>query len=83
MEKRSPIYLKGDRIFIELLNSAVYYLSLINDICKKQHIDFIVVIAPDELQINKVLQDEVREVYYPKIDNEEWDITLPNKNANR
>ncbi len=78
IKKRSFIYLKENKKFMELFNSALYYLSSINDICKKQHIDFIVVIAPDEVQINKVLQDEVRDVYYPKINNEKWDITLPN-----
>jgi hypothetical protein len=79
MGKRSSMYIKGDKAFIELVDSALYYLSSINDICKKQHIEFIVVIAPDEFQINEVLQKEVVEAFYPKFNKEKWDITLPNK----
>ena len=79
MKKRSFIYLEGNQPFMELLNSAVYYLSSINDICKIQNIKFIVVIAPDELQINCSLQNAVIEAFYPNLNRGKWNITLPNK----
>jgi hypothetical protein len=79
MKQRSFIYLDRNQKFMDLLNSAVYYLSSINDICKRKNINFVVVIAPDELQINGSLQNEVIEAFYPNLNKEKWNITLPNK----
>ena len=79
MRQRGFMYLKGDETFTKLYNIALHYLSLINDICKNKHIEFIVVIAPDEYQINNVLHDEVIKAFYPNLNREKWDITLPNK----
>ncbi|MGB8990683.1 MAG: hypothetical protein WCD80_01365 [Desulfobaccales bacterium] len=79
MEKRSFIFLEGNESFMKLLNSAVYYLSIINDICKNKNIVFIVVVAPDELQINCSLQSAVIEAFYPNLNRGKWNITLPNK----
>jgi hypothetical protein len=59
------------------LNGALYYLSSINDICKKEHIEFVVVIIPD-VQIDHILQNEVIDTYYQKLNKSEWNITLPN-----
>jgi hypothetical protein len=78
-KKRSFIFLEGNAYFIKSLNAALHYLSLINDICKKQNIEFIVVIIPDELQINNALQKEVVDIFYPKLDKSKWNITLPNQ----
>lgn len=79
MEQRSFMYFRGDKTIAKLDNSALHYLSLINAICKRKHIDFIVVIAPDEFQINDVLQEEVIKAIYPELNREKWDITLPIK----
>ena len=43
------------------------------------NIKFIVVIAPDELQINGSLQNEVIEAFYSNLNKEKWNITLPNQ----
>ena len=77
-KKRSFVFLEGNKFFVKSLNSALYYLSCINDICKKEHIEFVVVIIPDELQMDRVLQNEVIDIYYPKLNQSEWNITLPN-----
>jgi hypothetical protein len=37
-----------------------------------------VILIPDELQINDVLQAEIRKTYSPELDKDQWDITLPN-----
>ncbi len=79
LKYRSFIYLKGNNNFVKLDNLALHYLSAINDICKKRNIKFIVVIAPDEFQINGVLQSELIEAFHPKLNKEKLDITLPNK----
>jgi SGNH hydrolase-like domain, acetyltransferase AlgX len=76
---RSSIYLKGNRRFSTSLDRAMFYLSQIQTICKQQSIDFIVVIIPDELQVNQDLQREVRDKFYPNIDAQKWDITFPNR----
>lgn len=79
MEGRFFIYFKGNETFLKLNDAALHYLAAINDICVKKHIKFIVVIAPDEFQINDSLQAEVFKSFYPKLDKQKWDITLPTK----
>ena len=63
--ERSFIFIEGNELFIKSLDSVIYYLSSINDICKKEHIEFIVVLIPDELQMDRILQNEVIDNYYP------------------
>lgn len=79
MRQRGFMYFKGDETLTKLGNVALHCLSLINDICQKKHIEFIVVIAPDEFQVNDVLQDEVIKAFYPRLTRGKWDITLPTK----
>ena len=75
---RSSIFLEGNHQFISLLNNAMHYLIEINNICKNKNIKFVVVIIPDELQINQELQNNVFNSYYRNIDKNKWKITLPN-----
>ena len=77
--KRSQIYLEEYGQFPQLLDKALYYLVLIKEICEKKGIDFVVVIIPDELQINKNLEREIRNAYYPNIEKEVWNIARPNR----
>ena len=77
--KRSQIYLEDYNQLPQLLNKALYYLVRIKEICEKKGIDFVVVIIPDELQINKDLESEIRKTYYPNIERESWNITRPNR----
>lgn len=76
--ERSFVFVEGNKRFLKSLNSALYYLSSINDICKKEHIELVVVIIPDELQMDRGLQNEIIDIYYPKLDQSEWNINLPN-----
>jgi hypothetical protein len=76
-QRRSIIYLKDTEYFIQLLNKALYYLSRIHEICSKNGIEFVVVIIPDEVQINYDLQTEIRKTIYPIYQNK-WNTTYPN-----
>ncbi len=77
--KRSSIYLTDDNRFNEQLEFSLYCLKQIRNICQKLDIELVVVIFPDELQINKELQTKVKDTYYPDLDQRKWDITLPNR----
>ena len=76
--ERSRMYVKGDPDFPKGLAGALSYLRHIKAICEQRHIDFVVVLIPDEVQINLELQREVRGVSYPHIAEEDWNITYPN-----
>jgi len=76
---RSSIYLVDNKKFPEKLNHAIYYLKQIRSICKSHNIKFIVVIIPDELQINQDLLREVKGAYYPNLDESKWDTGLPSR----
>ena len=76
---RSFIYLEGNQKFLTLLKKTVYYLNQINAICKKKGIEFVIVLIPDELQINPQLQQEVIKRFYPEIKEGTWQTTLPNQ----
>lgn len=76
---RSFIYLVDNKRLFEKLNNALYYLKQIRNICKKHSIKLVVAIIPDELQINQDLLREVKETYYPNIESDKWNITLPNR----
>jgi hypothetical protein len=76
---RSFIYLVGNERFSKLLEDAVYYLREIQAICRKKGIQLLVVIIPDELQINADLQNEIRKTFYPNVKNDQWDPALPNR----
>lgn len=76
--ERSLIYQEENKQFPEMLDRALYYLNTIKEICKKKDIDFVVVIIPDELQINQDLWKEIR-ASFPDIESDKWDITLPNR----
>jgi hypothetical protein len=75
----SLIYLEGNGRFPVLLDRALYYLDKIKTICETQGIDFLVAIVPDEVQINRDLWRDVRRVHFAEIENDQWDITLPNR----
>jgi hypothetical protein len=76
--ERSFPFIKGDKRFPKLLDDAIFYLVEIQDICKKLGIPFIVVIIPDELQINRDLQAEIRDAFYPRLAADQWDMAFPN-----
>lgn len=76
---RGLIYLVDNKSFFEKLDNALYYLKQIRNICKKHGIKLVVAIIPDELQINQDILREVKDAYYPNLERDKWDITLPNR----
>jgi hypothetical protein len=76
--QRSFIYIKGEKHFIQLFDEALFYLVQIHDICQKKGVALVVIIIPDELQINPTLETEIKIRFYPHLTADGWDITLPN-----
>ena len=56
--KRSRIYL-GNGDFLRQLDYVTLYLRQMRDICRQKNIQFLVVIIPDELQVNTTLQSAI------------------------
>ena len=77
--ERSFLYLEGNERFQSLPKKAAYYLSQISAICKKKGIDLVLVLIPDELQVNPQLQKEVIEKFYPDMQKDAWNSKLPNE----
>ncbi len=77
--ERSFLYIEGNQRFQTLPQKAAYYLSQIDAICQKNGIDLVVILIPDELQVNPQLQKEVLEKFYPNIEESAWNTRLPNK----
>lgn len=78
--RRAFVYRKESKIFKPLLKKAMFHLSQINSICKDNGVKLVVVIIPDELQINTQLQTAVITKYLSSsyIENE-WSATEPNE----
>jgi len=73
---RSSIYLKENKEIEKHITGAMTYLKRIKAICDKRRIKLLVVLIPDDVQINKSLQEKV-----VKIINENtgsFDFTQPN-----
>jgi hypothetical protein len=63
-KRRSLIYLAGDQEWAKLLlDDAMFYLKEIQQVCQTKKIDFAVIIIPDEVQVNRSLQTEVRSMF--------------------
>jgi lysophospholipase L1-like esterase len=77
--ERSFIYVEGNRYFLKMFDRAVNWLDRMNAICEKKGIKFVVVILPDEIQVNKKLQADIRSKYHPAVGNDSWKIDQPNR----
>ena len=75
---RSIAYVKGAVNFESVCDEALSYLIEMRNICRKKGIALVVVIIPDEIQVNPVVQAEVKNTFYSNVPDDEWDITLPN-----
>jgi hypothetical protein len=76
---RSGMYVKRNRRFGRSFEAAVSYLQKIQAACRARGIKLLVVLIPDELQINHELEKTVREKFHADVDGGQWDITLPNR----
>ena len=76
---RSAKYLRGNSGFARSMDRALSYLDKIRLICRARGIDFVVVLIPDELQINRELQKIIRNKFFFDLDASLWDSGLPNR----
>jgi hypothetical protein len=74
---RSALYLRDNREILPLLRQSAEHLNEIRKLCKSKGIKFIVVLIPDEVQINASLQKKVRNQFL--IPKNKWNILLPNE----
>ncbi len=75
---RSFMYLEGNQRFPGLQKKAMYYLNQISVICQEKGVDLVIVLIPDELQVNPQLQKNVREKFYADVEESTWNMRLPN-----
>ena len=73
---RSAIFKKHNDAFRRSLKTTLAYLTQIRDICLHRNSSLLIVLIPDELQINGDLQRQV--IASQASLAEEWDFTLPN-----
>lgn len=76
---RSAKYVKRNKRFARSFEISLSYLEKVQALCKARGINFVVVLIPDEMQINQELQKTVRKKFHSDVDNSQWDITLPNR----
>lgn len=76
--ERSHIFRRNDPTFARLFPNTIAYLQQIRDLCRQKNIHILIVVMPDELQVNRDLQRRViqRLNTFPP---EEWDFTFPNR----
>ena len=77
--KKSFLLVENDPRFDRLFDNALHYLTRIRDLCQNRGIALVVLIIPDELQVNRQLRRELRESYYPNLAPGTWDSSLPNR----
>jgi hypothetical protein len=76
---RSAKYLRGNKSFARSMDRALSYLEKIRLVCRERGIDLVVVLIPDELQINQELQKTIRKKFFPDLDANQWESSLPNR----
>jgi acetyltransferase AlgX (SGNH hydrolase-like protein) len=76
---RSKMYIKGYKRFSRSVDAAMTYLEKIQALCKERGVQLVVVLIPDELQINRELQKIVRAKFHPHVADNDWDPLMPNR----
>ncbi len=76
--QRSLIYRRDNSDFDNSIEGAISDLSRIKYICDKDGIALLVVIIPDEVQVNRELRREMREAHFPNVALDQWNNTRPN-----
>jgi lysophospholipase L1-like esterase len=74
---RHQIFVKGDTESSTALNNQVEYIKQMKKICDSKNIKFLVVMIPDENQINPELQQQIMAKL--KVDSQQIDIKQPNQ----
>lgn len=75
--RRSKIFIRENLEFSQTFDYAMEFINKINDIAKQRNIELLVVIIPDEVQVNMELQNQV--VVGMNMQPEQLDFSLPNR----
>ena len=76
-KERSAVYLTEQVDVLPQIDQVLAPVEEMRNICKEQGIPFAVVIIPDEVQVNKELQQKVRAAL--AVQDSGWNTTLPNE----
>ena len=76
---RSSICFQSPKAFNTLLDAAVSQLEEISKVCRRRNISLIVVIIPDEFQVNSELQGDIFESLGKTREKSAVDFTRPNR----
>lgn len=74
---RSVIFQKENQAFLNNLSYTIGFLEKMQEICNSRNIKMLVVIIPDETQVNPKLQDKIFKASNTTA--EQYDFSLPNR----
>jgi hypothetical protein len=74
---RSDIYAQGSKMLAERLPRLMYFVDEIHRVCKEKDIALYIVLIPDEVQIDRKLQQDVLAAL--RLTSDELDFDQPNK----
>ena len=74
---RSDIYAQGSKMLAERLPRVMYFVDEIHRVCKEKDIALYIVLIPDEVQIDRKLQQDVLAAL--RLTSDELDFDQPNK----
>lgn len=80
-KERGFIFVKDVRNngdFSQRLDWVSLYLKRMKNVCSSRHVKFLVVVIPDEMQVNSHLQEEVIKTF-KGVDSKNFDFELPNR----
>jgi hypothetical protein len=78
-KRRSRICYQSPETFSPLLEAAVGHLEEISKICRRRGIAFLVVIIPDEFQVDRDLQNAILKILGKNREDSSVDFTRPNR----
>jgi len=78
---RAEIYRKDNRTFGDAVYQSASTLVRMSRLCRSRRIDFVVVLAPDEVQVDELLQKRVVEAH--GLTRRDFDFSLPNERLRR
>lgn len=75
---RSRLFLGEERLKRSMEATALY-IEEMKDICEGLDIELSVALCPDEFQVDEALRRRVRDVHFPGLPLEAWDVEKPNQ----
>ncbi len=76
-QSRSHIFIKNDPRFLQSFERVSNYLLQIKKVCEDNNVQLFVVLIPDEMQVNRKLQQQVQQSL-KQYQHADWDMTQPN-----